>query len=225
MLRGRDGIQSPKWFSIPDYCFFGHSPVRYVLINRNRGFAFTPNRKGVLSNMFLPKILPASIAVALSLAAIVAAQEKPSPSSSSPETTVNANRVRRDGPQREGMRPRMLRRKQREALGQLNLTDEQRQQRQAILQRHLDGFSTQREQLLQLRQKRIEGSLTTEDQARLKTMRQERREAMKGMRGEMLNTLTPDQRSQLEGLREQRKQKREEFMKRRQEFRRSKPTE
>jgi hypothetical protein len=48
---------------------------------------------------------------------------------------------------------------------------------------------------------------------------------MQDMRSQMKNTLTTEQRSQLDALQEQRKERRLEMMKQRQEFRRSRPQE
>jgi len=46
---------------------------------------------------------------------------------------------------------------------------------------------------------------------------------MEGIRGELRNTLTTEQRAQIDQRREERKQRREEFMKRRDEFRKTNP--
>ena len=173
--------------------------------------------------MHLNRILPASLGLGLFLTASVVAQQTPAPAAPRPETTVNTNPLRQEGPRRRGMRARRRMMGQRNIIGQLNLTDAQRQQRHEILQRHLQAVKQQRDELFQLQQKRIEGNFTAEDQSRAKAIREELRTAMQGMRGEMLNTLTTEQRSQLATLREQRRQRREEFMKQRQQFMRTRP--
>ena len=104
-------------------------------------------------------------------------------------------------------------------LRRLNLTAEQRLQTQAILQRHLESIRGQREELLQLREKRLSGTLTDDDRATAKALHQELRDARQGIRGDLSNLLTSEQRTQLEQLKSQRKTRREERLKRRQELR------
>lgn len=90
---------------------------------------------------------------------------------------------------------------------------------QVILQRHLDSIRGQRQELFQLREKRITGTLTAEDQERAKVLHALLREARQGISSELNNMLTAEQRTQLEQIESQRKAKREERMKRRQELR------
>jgi Spy/CpxP family protein refolding chaperone len=104
-------------------------------------------------------------------------------------------------------------------LRRLDLTAEQRLQTQAILQRHLESIRGQREELLRLREKRISGTLTDDDRARAKALHQELRDARQGIRGDLSNLLTTEQRTQLEQMKSQRKTRREERLKRRQELR------
>lgn len=101
---------------------------------------------------------------------------------------------------------------------ELNLTDEQRQQARNIMQRRMEGTKSQREELFKLREKRIAGTFTADDEARAKSLRQEMRAAMAGARGEMEALLTPEQKARLEQLKQERKTRIEERMKRRQEF-------
>jgi hypothetical protein len=173
----------------------------------------------------LRRILPALIGLVLTPAAAIVAQDTTSPASATPQ--ANQNQVRPDGVRRREMRLRrgVGRRTMRDGLRQLNLSDEQKQQRREILQRHLSALKTQREQLFELRTRKMEGSLTDADRARARSIRQNLRATMLGVRGELRNTLNADQRAQLESFRQQRKQQREEFMNRRQEFRRMRPPE
>jgi Spy/CpxP family protein refolding chaperone len=121
---------------------------------------------------------------------------------------------------RRGIKRKRLRDKQFGfGLGQLNLTAEQRQQTQVILQRHLESIRAQREELMQLRERRSTGTLTAEDQARAKTLHQQLRDARQGIQGELSNLLTAEQRTQLEQMESRRKSRREEKLKRRQELR------
>jgi len=101
--------------------------------------------------------------------------------------------------------------------GELNLTEEQRQQQRAIIQRHLEGTTAQREELSKLRQKRIAGTFTAEDEARAKALHQELRDSMKEIRDELNSILTPEQRTKLERIETERKARHEEMRKRRRE--------
>lgn len=102
---------------------------------------------------------------------------------------------------------------------ELNLSDEQRQQSRAIMRRRLEGTRTQREELFKLREKRIAGTFTAEDEARAKALRQEMRTSMEGVRAEMEGVLTAEQKAKLEQLRLERKAKIEQRTKERQERR------
>jgi len=106
---------------------------------------------------------------------------------------------------------------------ELNLTDAQRQQARAIMQRRLQGSTTQREELFKLREKRIAGTFTADDEARAKALRQEMRASMEGVRAEMEGILTAEQKTKLEQLKQERKEKFEQRMKERQEFQNKNP--
>jgi protein CpxP len=106
---------------------------------------------------------------------------------------------------------------------ELNLTEEQRQQSRAIMQRRLEGTKLQREELSKLREKRIAGTFTAEDEARAKALHQEIRAAMEGVRAEMAGVLTAEQKAKLEELKRERKEKVEQRMKERQERLNNKP--
>ena len=106
---------------------------------------------------------------------------------------------------------------------ELNLTEEQRQQGRAIMQRRLESTKTQREELFKLREKRIDGTFTADDEARAKALHQEIRTAMEGVRAEMAGVLTTEQRAKLEQLKQERKEKMEQRMKERQERFNNKP--
>jgi Spy/CpxP family protein refolding chaperone len=152
--------------------------------------------------------------VSLGTCAAGFAQQPQAPAAPGQDSTVRSNRLQRmDRARREfrGRRPDML------GLGRaMDLTEEQRQQQRAIMQRYFTATKTQREELFKLREKRLEGNFTTEDQARAKSLHQEMRNSMSGIRGDMLGILTPEQRTQMETLRKEHVQKREEMMRRRQ---------
>jgi len=100
---------------------------------------------------------------------------------------------------------------------ELNLTEQQRQQARAIMQRRLESMRPQREELFKLREKRIAGTFTVEDEARVKSLRQEMRTSMQGVREEMAGVLTTEQKARLETMKQERKQRMELRMKERQE--------
>lgn len=106
---------------------------------------------------------------------------------------------------------------------ELNLTDEQRQQQRAILERHLDSVKSQREELIRLREKRLQGSLTADDKARAQALRQEIHNSRLGAHTEIESILTPEQRATLQQFNNERKARHDEMLKRRQERREKNP--
>jgi Spy/CpxP family protein refolding chaperone len=95
----------------------------------------------------------------------------------------------------------------------VQLSEEQRQQTRAIMQRRLDGTKTQREELFKLREKRIAGTFSADDEARAKALHQEIRATMEGSRTEVQSILTAEQKAQIEEFQKQRKARREQRMK------------
>ncbi|HEY3038783.1 MAG TPA: Spy/CpxP family protein refolding chaperone [Pyrinomonadaceae bacterium] len=120
----------------------------------------------------------------------------------------------------EGIRGHDLVRRRGAGMGhlmrELNLTEEQRQQSHAIVQRRLESIKAQREELFKLREKRIAGTFTADDEARAKNLRQEIRTTMAGVSTEMAGVLTVEQKGKLEQLKQERKEKFEQRMKERQ---------
>jgi Spy/CpxP family protein refolding chaperone len=98
----------------------------------------------------------------------------------------------------------------------LNLSDAQQAQVREITQR-LEGTRAQREELFKLREKRIAGTFTPEDEARAKALHQEIHSSMEGIRGEIEGILTAEQKTRLEELQKERKAKMELRMKEHQE--------
>ncbi|MFZ0063361.1 MAG: Spy/CpxP family protein refolding chaperone [Pyrinomonadaceae bacterium] len=161
--------------------------------------------------MFLKRVLSASLAL-LALNAITYAQQQQAPAE---ENQVSAQK----GP-REGRRlGRMGRHRGFAAMRELNLTEEQRQQQRAILQRQLGATKAQREELFKLREKRFAGALTAEDEARVQALRLELRDSMQSIRTEMQSVLTAEQRAKLEELNTERKARRNEMRERRRDRR------
>jgi Spy/CpxP family protein refolding chaperone len=108
----------------------------------------------------------------------------------------------------------------------IELSEEQRQQSRAIMQRRLESTKAQREELFKLREKRIAGTANADDGARAKALHQEIRAAMGGVRTDMQSILTAEQKARIEELQkeriathEQRMKERELRMKERQELR------
>ena len=171
--------------------------------------------------MFLRKSIISVLGLSLILASVAVAQEAQPQSPTTPEgrTKARSERLARRGERGErrgGMRHRGG--IGRHLMRELNLTDDQRQQARAIMQRRLGGTKTQREELFSLREKRIAGSFTADDQARVKALRQEMRAAMQGSRAEMEGLLTAEQKAKLEQLKQDRKSRFGERRKQRQEF-------
>jgi protein CpxP len=168
-------------------------------------------KKGVPEKM-RRRTLPVISSLILAFSTIAFAQQGQTPS---PDNTSRPDTIRpKDG------RGRGMRDHRRDMFGwarELNLSDEQRQQQRAIIQRHLESTTAQREELARLRQKRIAGTFTAEDEARAKALHREFEGSRKEVRDELSSILTPEQRSKLEQMQTQRKARRQEMQKRRTE--------
>jgi len=175
--------------------------------------------------MSLPKHLCGVFVLMLAVGVGVFAQEPQSQTPSIRDESSQRERLERIERRRERLLNREGRlregRERHRGVGRmmhdLNLTDEQRQQSRAIRQRRLEGLKLQREELFKLREKRIAGTFTAEDEARARTLHQEMRTAMQGVRSEMETVLTAEQKAKLEELKKERKERMEQRMKERQE--------
>lgn len=189
-------------------------------------------QKGVGEEMFLRKSLLGILGTILACGMVAFAQEPQPQTPSTQDGTFRGDRIER----MERHRERMGRREgirgekgmaHRGGMGhimrELNLSEEQRQQSRAILQRRLESTKSQREELFKLREKRIAGTFTSEDEARAKALRQEIRTAMEGVRTEMAGVLTAEQKAKLEELKKEHKERMEQRMKERQERLNNKP--
>jgi Spy/CpxP family protein refolding chaperone len=96
----------------------------------------------------------------------------------------------RRGPGRGGFGPRIIH--------ELNLTDAQKQQARSIIQQSLANNKTTREELRQLAEKRRQGTLTTDDQARAKVLREQMGAARKETETKMASLLTAEQKAKAE---------------------------
>ncbi|MGB7925412.1 MAG: Spy/CpxP family protein refolding chaperone [Pyrinomonadaceae bacterium] len=101
---------------------------------------------------------------------------------------------------------------------ELDLSDTQKQQASAIIERYKESTKTQREEMRQLHQQKrtATGDIDTQTQARSEALRTELRETHKRMQDELLTILTPDQRAKFEQLKQERKARHEERRARRQ---------
>ncbi len=102
------------------------------------------------------------------------------------------------------------------ALRQLNLTDAQKQQARTIMQSNFASTKATREELAKLRSQRREGTLTPEQIARAKELRQQLQESRKGVRNQLAGILTPEQKAKLEEMIKTRRANHEKFGPRRQ---------
>lgn len=182
--------------------------------------------------MFLRKSLIGMTAIILA-GGMAAFAEQPQTQTSiqtstmSPDDNLSRDRIERRERRREEMGRRQKRRGH-DGMGrhgspgrlmqELNLSDEQRQQSRAIMQRRLEGTKTQREELLKLREKRRAGTFAAEDEARARALHQEIRAAMEGARSEMAGILTAEQKTKLEERIKEHKAGIEQRMKERQEY-------
>ncbi len=100
-------------------------------------------------------------------------------------------------------------------LRELDLTDAQKQQARAIMERYAASTKTQREELRGLREQKEQGTLTADAKANAKTARMQLAESNKNMHNELLAILTPEQRAKFETLEKERKSERREQMRHR----------
>jgi len=172
--------------------------------------------------MFLRRILTLLITLTLGFGAIAYGQQ--------PQTPAKDSGIRGEGTrQREGRSHEGMGRGGRYGFGKfrgmrgLNLTDEQRQQQRAIVERHLERIKPQREELFKLGEKRAQGDFTAEDGARAEALRHEIHNSMKSVQTEIENILTSEQRTKLEQFKTERKARHDEILKRHQERRENVP--
>jgi Spy/CpxP family protein refolding chaperone len=99
--------------------------------------------------------------------------------------------------------PRMLR--------ELGLSDDQKTQVRGIMEQSMAGNKTVREELRLLGEKRRQGTLTDNDQARARLLRQQMRAAMGDTQTRLASVLTPEQKTKAESLINERKANSEGF--------------
>ena len=163
------------------------------------------------------KSLPALAAIILATSA--AAYSQPA-TDTQQENKPSVQEGRREGRRRHGKMGglgsmRLMR--------ELDLTEAQREQQQAIVQRYVGNTRAQREELFKLRQKRIAGTFAAEDETRARVLRDEIHSSMENIRSEMQSVLTAEQRVRLEQLESARKARHEQTRERRRERRETIP--
>lgn len=163
--------------------------------------------------MFSRKRLPAVMSIVLASGAIAFAQQPQSPA---PDGSMRPDRMR----QREGRGlGKMGRQRAGEfrAMHELSLTEDQRLQQRAIAERYVETIKSKREELFKLRDKRMQGTVSADDEARAKALRQEIDNSRHSMHTEIEGILTPEQRTKLEQIKTERKLRHEEMRKRHKE--------
>src|SRR5436309_7713157 len=164
---------------------------------------------------FRTKIFTAGLAMALFATVGFAQQQQNQTPGQTPEVKEDQRpfgRGQARGFQRErGPRglfdPRLMR--------ELNLTDDQRQQIGQIVANNFENTKEQRELLGQLIEKKRQGTLTDEEQARLKSLHEQMRLSMQITESRIAALLTADQKAKLEQIIKERRENRERFGERR----------
>lgn len=173
-----------------------------------------------LSSMALRKGTLVVLTTIFAFRMIAFAQEPQSPTAS-PEGMRGRDQIERLERRRERLGRREGQREHRKFgrrgglghfLRDLNLSEEQRQQSRAIVQRRRESTKAQREELFKLREKRIAGAFSAEDEARAKALHDEIRTSMQGVRSEMESILTAEQKAKLEEVQKERKARMEQRM-------------
>lgn len=169
--------------------------------------------------MFLGRSLPAVVIFLLAITAVAVGQQPQSPASEGDvrsDRRYEGKRLRHGRMGRHGFGDFRL-------MSELNLSEAQKEQHRAIMQRHLDGIKSQREELSNLREKRMAATFTADDEARAKVLRDEIHVSRQAIQTEIENTLTAEQRAKLEQLKSEQKTRHEGMMKRRRERRENVP--
>jgi len=121
---------------------------------------------------------------------------------------------KRDGMRRGGGRGFGM-----QGLRQLNLTDAQKEQIRTIMESKrgkVESNQAQREELRQIFEAKRNGTITAEQETRLKAFHDQRKAEMRQTHEQILAILTPEQKAQLEQFKQERKQRRQEFRQKRQ---------
>ena len=92
----------------------------------------------------------------------------------------------------------------------INLTDAQKEQVRGIMEAKRTSGKTNHEEFRSLREAKRAGTLTTDQQQRLQTLKSEMKQNAEQTRAQVLAILTPEQRTQFEQRKEEMQKKRQE---------------
>jgi P pilus assembly/Cpx signaling pathway, periplasmic inhibitor/zinc-resistance associated protein len=99
----------------------------------------------------------------------------------------------------------------------LNLTEEQKTQIRSIIEANrASSVQIDRNEMRQIMEAKRSGTITAEQEARLKSFHEQRRAEAERVREQIMAILTPEQKAQLEKRKQEREQRREQFRQRRQ---------
>jgi protein CpxP len=98
----------------------------------------------------------------------------------------------------------------------LNLTDDQKTQMKTLRESFHTSTQAQRQEMFGLMKQKHDGTLTAEGEARMKDLHNQMKTAGEGLHANMLGVLTAEQKTQLETMKQEFKQKWEERRKMRQ---------
>ncbi len=161
--------------------------------------------------MSLKKKFISTVALTFAVGAFTtftAAQETPAPDTLNPK----AERMERGGRGkgmhggRHGGGDRMMMR----SLEQLNLTDAQKEQTRTIFENHRTQNQPQMEEMRGLAMKKRDGVITEQEQTRLKELKTQMKASGDQLRDSITAILTPEQRAQLDKMKEERRDKMKE---------------
>lgn len=162
--------------------------------------------------MFLQRSLSTAAVFILALSSFAFAQEA---QATSPQGGLDPHAMR----QRDSRRQKRGRHVELGLMSELNLSDDQKQQQRAIMQKHVESIKAPREELFKLRERRMQGTFNADDEARVKALRQEIHDAMKSIQSEVEGILTAEQRAKFEQLKAERRARYGEMRERRQDRR------
>jgi periplasmic protein CpxP/Spy len=110
----------------------------------------------------------------------------------------------------EGKHGRHGKDKMMRGLHQLNLSDAQKEQMKSLKEQSKLQFQPLREEMKTLSSKKYDGIITNEEQSRLKELKAQMRENGKKMHEEMMSILTPEQKTQFEQMKTEKRGKMKE---------------
>ena len=158
-----------------------------------------------LRNKLMGAAITAALVSMLGVNALAQEPQGPTPDRNRPDRVG-----RRGGMEgRDKLRGREM--GKRRFLRELDLTDAQRAQIRAAAERNREATKTQRQELRQLAEKRRSGTLTTAEEARIRALRDAIRTSMQNNHANLLGILTPEQKTKLEQIKNQRQERHKEL--------------